>query len=59
MKDYVFKSDLSEQKMEENFAGFDFFEGLMDGLTEALAHSKGKAAADIQTQLRPQKSSCF
>ena len=35
MKEYVFKSDLSEQKMEENFAGFDFFEGLMDGLTEA------------------------
>lgn len=52
MKEYVFKSDLSEQKMEENFAGFDFFEGLMDGLAEALAHSKGKATADTFVRKR-------
>jgi putative transcriptional regulator len=52
MKEYIFKSDLSEQKMEENFAGFDFFEGLMDGLTEALAHSKGKATADTFVRKR-------
>ena len=52
MKDYVFKSELSEQKMEGNFAGFDFFGGLMEGLTEALAHSKGKATADTFVRKR-------
>ena len=42
MEDIKFKSSLSQQEMKENFTGFDFFDGLMEGLTEALAHSKGK-----------------
>ena len=46
MEEIKFSSSISPEKMEENFAGFDFFDGLMEGLTEALAHSKGKAAAD-------------
>lgn len=30
--DIRFESSLSEQEMKENFAGFDFFDGLMEGL---------------------------
>lgn len=39
MEDIKFKSMLSQQEMKEYFAGFDFFNGLMEGLTEALAHT--------------------
>ncbi len=52
MEDIRFESSLSEQEMKENFAGFDFFDGLMEGLTEALAHSRGKAAANTFARKR-------
>ena len=52
MEDIKFSSSLSQQEMKENFAGFDFFDGLMEGLTEALAHSKGKAAAETFSRKR-------
>ncbi len=52
MADITFKSSLSEQEMKENFAGFDFFDGLMEGLTEVLSHSKGKAAGETFTRKR-------
>ena len=38
--------------MKENFAHLDFFEGLIKGLTEALAHSKGKATAETFSRKR-------
>ena len=52
MKDIKFSSSLSQQEMNENFAGFDFYDGLMEGLTEALAHTKGKATADTFSRKR-------
>ena len=40
MEEIIFKSSLSQQEMEDNFAGFNFFDGLMESLTEVLAYSK-------------------
>lgn len=39
------KSSLSMKEIEENFKDTDFFAEVMEGLNEALAHSKGKASA--------------
>ena len=44
MKEPVFKSNLTMKEIESNFEGMDFFGELMEGLTEALAYSKGQAA---------------
>ena len=52
MKDPVFKSSLSMEEIESNFAEMDFFSDLMDGLEEALAHSKGKASAETFVRKR-------
>ena len=52
MDEIRFKSSLSEEEMKESFSGFDFFGGLMEGLTEALACSKGKAAAETFSRKR-------
>ena len=52
MEDIKLKSSLSQQEMKENFAGFDFFDGLMEGLTEALAHTRGKATAETFARKR-------
>lgn len=46
MAEPVFKSSLTMEEIEKNFADVDVFAGIMDGLQEALAHSKGQAAAD-------------
>ena len=45
MSDIVFHSTLSMDEIENNFKDIDFFSGIMDGLQEALAYEKGKAAA--------------
>lgn len=45
MSELRFKSSLSIDEVEENFKDIDFFDGIMDGLEEALAYSKGKASA--------------
>lgn len=37
MENLIFESSLSPQKVKDNFIGFDFFNGLMKGLTEASA----------------------
>ena len=50
MKEPVFKSSLTMKEVEENFEHMDFFGELMEGLTEALAYSKGQAAADTFTR---------
>ena len=52
MDEPIFKSNLTLKEVESNFANMDFFGELMEGLTEALAHSKGKAAADTFTRKR-------
>lgn len=52
MSELRFESSLSIEEIENNFKDVDFFSGIMDGLSEALAHSKGKAAADTFTRKR-------
>lgn len=46
MSELRFESSLSIEEIENNFKDVDFFSGIMDGLEEALAYTKGKAAAD-------------
>lgn len=46
MSDLKFKSALTMEEIEDNFKGTDFFTGVMNGLQEALAYTKGQAAAD-------------
>lgn len=41
-----FESSLSMDEIERNFENFDFFEGLVDGLNEAIAYEKGRASAE-------------
>jgi len=43
MADAVFKTNLPLEEIENNFNTVDFFEGLKEGLEEALAYEKGKA----------------
>lgn len=52
MADATFKSTLSMEEIEKNFAGMDFFSDLMGGLEEALAYSKGKASAETFARKR-------
>ena len=40
MSDTVFKSSLSIEEIERNFAETDYFSELMDALEEALAYSR-------------------
>lgn len=46
MAELKFQSALSMEEIENNFKDADFFAGIMEGLEEALAHSKGRASAD-------------
>lgn len=46
MSDLRLKSSLTMEEIENNFKDIDFFSGVMNGLQEALAHKKGKAAAE-------------
>lgn len=46
MAEYTFKTDLTMEEIENNFKNVDFFEGIKDGLEEALAFEKGKATAE-------------
>lgn len=48
MADLKFTSTLSMEEIEENFQGIDFFSGIMDGLEEALAHSKDKGGDHVK-----------
>lgn len=52
MADLKFESTLSIEEIEKNFKDIDFFAGIMDGLQEALAYEKGKAAADTFARKR-------
>ena len=46
MEELALKSSLSMKEIENNFKDMDFFQELMDGLTEALADAKGQSAAN-------------
>lgn len=52
MKELNFKSSLTDEEIEQNFQNMDFFSGIMDGLQEALAHSKGRASAETLVRKR-------
>ena len=52
MADLTLKSSLSIDEIENNFKDKDFFSEMMDGLTEALAVSKGQAAAKTFSRKR-------
>lgn len=52
MSEPVFKSSLTIEEIEHNFEEIDFFSGIMDGLQEALAYQKGKAAAETFARKR-------
>lgn len=52
MAEPVFKSSLSMEEIERNFAEMDFFSDMMAGLEEALAYSKGKASAETFVRKR-------
>ena len=52
MSDHVFKSKYSLEEMEKNFKDVDFFNGIKEGLEEALAYEKGKASADTIARKR-------
>ncbi len=52
MSELVLKSTLSLEEIEENFKNVNFFEGVMDGLNEALAYEKGKATAETFSRKR-------
>ena len=52
MSELRFESSLSMEEIENNFKDVDFFSGIMDGLQEALAYTKGKAAADTFARKR-------
>lgn len=50
MSELCFKSSLTMDEIENNFKNIDFFSGIMDGLLETLAYTKGKAAAETFTR---------
>lgn len=52
MSEPKFESSLPLEEIENNFKSIDFFSGLMDGLEEALAYSKGTASAETFSRKR-------
>ena len=42
MTEPEFTSTLSNEEIDENFSGIDFFSGIMSGLEEALAYEKAQ-----------------
>lgn len=46
MSEIRFESSLTNEEIEKNFEGIDFFSGIMEGLNEALAYEKGKSNAE-------------
>ena len=52
MSDHVFKSKYSMEEIERNFKDADFFNGIREGLEEALAYEKGRASAQTIARKR-------
>ena len=53
-----FESKLTEEEVQKNFEGMDFFSEVMSGLEEALDHAKGKTRSTTMIRKRslPKKS---
>ena len=52
MSDHVFESKYSMEEIEKNFKDVDFFNGIREGLEEALAYEKGKASVETIARKR-------
>lgn len=52
MSEITFQSSLTIEEIEKNFENVDFFGGLMEGLEEAVAYSRGKASAETFARKR-------
>lgn len=52
MSELSFQSSLTMDEIEKNFENVDFFSGIMEGLQEALAYTKGQAAAETYSRKR-------
>lgn len=52
MDELRFESSLTMDEIENNFKDVDFFSGIMEGLQEALAYTKGKAASETFARKR-------
>ena len=52
MSELTLKSSLTPEEIDKNFENVDFFDSIMDGLEEALAFEKGKAAAETFSRKR-------
>ncbi len=52
MKKLEFNTSLSQEQIEENFKNVNFFDGVMEGLEEALAYEKGTAKAETIARKR-------
>ena len=52
MSELRFQSSRSMEEIEDAFQDVDLFSGLVEGLEEALAHSRGNAAADTLERKR-------
>ncbi|MBQ5385302.1 MAG: helix-turn-helix domain-containing protein [Treponema sp.] len=50
MGELVFESSLSNEEIADNFKNISFFDGLMQGLNEALAYEKGNARAETYSR---------
>ena len=50
--DPIFNTKLTQEEIENNFAEFDIFEGLVAGLQEAFEYEKGKARAETFARKR-------
>ncbi|MBQ1832605.1 MAG: helix-turn-helix domain-containing protein [Treponema sp.] len=50
MGELVFESSLSNEEIAENFKNISFFDGLIQGLNEALAYEKGNARAETYSR---------
>lgn len=55
MAELVFESSLTESEIENNFKDISFFDGLMSGLTEALAYGKSR---DLCKEAESSRSEC-
>ena len=47
MAEITFQSSVSQEEIEENFAGFDFFSELMEGLMEAPGQNDAGGTAYV------------
>ena len=52
MSEKKFKSSLSMEEIENNFKDTNFFDGVMEGLEEALEYEKGTAKTETIARKR-------